>query len=388
MPNKKTLASMIAVLAVICGFLTATPALAASKVKVLYSFKDNGADGRAPMAGLIRDTTGNLYGTTVAGGVNNMGTVFELSHGTWAEKILYTFTGGVDGGSPAAALIFDSSGNLYGTTVFGGAKGGYGTVFELTPGAGGAWTETVLHSFSDNHTDGYYPFAGVIFDPAGNLYGATSGGGIYGNTGTVFQLTPGAGGWAETLLYGFEGHDGSQPYGSLILDTAGNLYGTTSMGGHKPCCDAGTAFELTPGAGGWTETLLYSFERGDFNNGDEPYAGLIFDASGNLYGTTSEGGAYPKPCGGAGCGTVFRLTPRAGGGWKQTEIHSFGHGTDGLIPEANLIFGASGNLYGTTTMGGAYKNSCGADKTRGQTGRSPVSEKLGNKRKAVLPGVG
>jgi len=133
------------------------------------------------------------------------------------------------------------------------------------------------------------------------------------------------------------------------------------MGGHKPCCDAGTAFELTPGAGGWTETLLYSFERGDFNNGDEPYAGLIFDASGNLYGTTSEGGAYPKPCGGAGCGTVFRLTPRAGGGWKQTEIHSFGHGTDGLIPEANLIFGASGNLYGTTTMGGAYKNSCGAN---------------------------
>jgi uncharacterized repeat protein (TIGR03803 family) len=195
------------------------------------------------------------------------------------------------------------------------------------------------------------------------LYGTTFGGGAY-NGGTVFQLVPGVNGtWTEVVLYSFDRiiGDGIAPSAGVIFDSSGNLYGTTGLFGHKPCCDAGTAFELAPGAGGWTETLLYSFRLDDYNSGDEPYAGLIFDASGNLYGTTSGGGAYRKPCGGAGCGTVFQLTPRAGGGWKQTEIHSFGHGTDGLIPEANLIFGASGNLYGTTTMGGAYNNSCGAN---------------------------
>jgi uncharacterized repeat protein (TIGR03803 family) len=357
MPNKKALASMIAVLTVICGFLTATHAFAASKVKVLYSFKDNGTDGRAPIASLIFDAAGNLYGTTGAGGATNKGTVFELKHGAWAETVLHSFTGEPDGWGPSAGLIFDAAGNLYGTTAAGGANN-MGTVFELTPVVGGTWTETVLYNFCPDRqcADGDSPRAGLIFDGAGNMYGTTFGGGAY-NGGTIFQLVPGVNGtWTEVVLYSFDRiiGDGIDPSAGVIFDSSGNLYGTTSLYGHKPCCDAGTAFELTPGVGGWTETLLYSFRLDDYNSGDEPYAGLIFDASGNLYGTTSMGGAYRKPCGGAGCGTVFQLTPRVGGGWKQTELHSFGKDKDGEAPQACVVRDSAGNLYGTTLDGGAY----------------------------------
>jgi len=353
---------MIAALAVTCGFLAAAPAFAASKEKVLYSFKANGTDGTAPVANLIFDAAGNLYGTTGAGGANNEGTVFELKHGTWEETVLHSFTGEPDGWGPSAGLIFDAAGNLYGTTAGGGAgacNGGCGIVFELSPGVGGGWTETVLYSFCSDRecADGDSPRAGLIFDPAGNLYGTTFGAGGIDSGGTVFELTPGVGGtWTETVLYSFDrsARDGTDPSAGLIFDTAGNLYGTTSLFGHKPCCDAGTAFELTPGAGGWSETLLYSFRLDDYNSGDEPYAGLIFDASGNLYGTTYMGGAYRKPCGGAGCGTVFQLTPRAGGGWKQTELHSFGKDKDGEAPQAGVVRDSAGNLYGTTLDGGAY----------------------------------
>ena len=269
--------------------------------------------------------------------------VTVLVTSTWAatnEKVLHSFNGnGADGYQPEASLIFDAVGNLYGTTYWGGTYG-FGTVFELTPSGGGGWTETVLHSFQPNGTDGNYPIAGLIFDAAGNLYGTTSAGGTYG-FGTVFELTPEeGGGWTETVLLNFNGTDGSYPHAGLAFDAAGNLYGTT---GYDGTYHYGTVFELTPTAGGgWTETVLHSFGNG--TDGASPFAGLIFDAAGNLYGTTSAGGTY-------GTGTVFELT-----GGREQVLYSFKsrYGADGATPYAGLIFDAAGNLYGTTYWGGNY----------------------------------
>jgi uncharacterized repeat protein (TIGR03803 family) len=223
--------------------------------------------------------------------------------GSWTETVLHNFTGHTtDGFGPVASLIFDGSGNIYGTTSVGGAHS-YGTVFELAPIGDGSWTETILHSFEKIDGDGLAPEAGLIFDGSGNIYGTTVGGGAYGGPGTggaVFELTPVAGGgWTETLLHSFgNGADGSGPFSSLIFDGSGNLYGTTIRGG---AYGDGTVFELTPVAGGsWTETVLHSFGHG--KDGSGPASGLIFDGSGNLYGTTGGGGAF-------GSGTVFEITP-------------------------------------------------------------------------------
>lgn len=208
---------------------------------------------------------------------------------------------------------------------------------------------SVLYSFHDSGRDGYAPYAGLVFDAAGNLYGATTTGGIY-NGGTIFELSPnGSGGWTRKILHQFTlyGRGGYAPYGSLVLDTAGNLYGTTAYGGSV---DLGTVFELTPAQGGsWEENVLYSFGR--FNSdGVIPFSGVTFDAAGNLYGTTSRGGAG---CFGSGCGAVFELTPTAGGGWKEEILHRFQvHGVDGISPIGGVILDASGNLYGTTSVGG------------------------------------
>jgi uncharacterized repeat protein (TIGR03803 family) len=323
-------------------FMTSTGA--AAQEKVLYNFL--GVNGTYPMAGLTFDAAGNLYGTTFGGGTSDAGTVFELTPaagGTWTEKVLHNFSHGSDGGKPAAGLIFDGAGNLYGTT-FGGGTSDAGTVFELTPAAGGTWTETVLHNFGSG-TDGVYPQSGLIFDAAGNLYGTTFGGGTYGG-GTVFELTPAAGGtWTEQVLHNFQigtGADGHGPYAGLTFDATGNLYGTTNEGGTY---GVGTVFKLTPAAGGtWTETVLHNFGSG--TDGFNPAAGLIFDGAGNLYGTTYNGGT-------PGYGTLFELTPAAGGTWTEQVLHNFGSGTDGTNPVAGLIFDATGNLYGTTTAGGS-----------------------------------
>src|SRR5271167_2273777 len=332
--------------------VTSTWAATNWKEKVLHTFSDNGTDGADPEAGLIFDAAGNLYGTTYVGGAYGEGTVFELTPaagGGWTERVLYSFCSQrscTDGETPGAGLIFDAAGNLYGTTSGGGTGTYFGTVFELTPTAGGGWMEQVLHSF--NGGDGYWPFAGLIFDAAGNLYGTTYVGGAYGE-GTVFELTPAAGGgWTERVLYSFCSQrsctDGETPGAGLIFDAAGNLYGTTSGGGTGTYF--GTVFELTPTAGGgWMEQVLHSFNGGD---GYWPFAGLIFDAAGNLYGTTYVGGAY-------GEGTVFELTPAAGGGWTERVLYSFCSQrscTDGETPGAGLIFDAAGNLYGTTSGGG------------------------------------
>src|ERR1700674_3966070 len=340
------------------GVIT-TQSAQARTFAVLYDF--TGTDGAIPEAGLVRDTAGNLYGTTEVGGAGNYGTVFELTPtagGAWTEKVLHTFNlNGKDGAYPATSLIFDAAGNLYGTTV-GGGKYYDGTVFELTPKAGGSWTEKV-YSFSGK--DGESPWgAGLIVDAAGNLYGTTFYGGSgtcnndgFGGCGTVFELTTKAGGgWAEKVLYSFRdnGKDGNYPYASLIFDAAGNLYGTTVAGGKYY---DGTVFELTPKAGGaWTEKLLHTFKGSD---GYSPYASLIFDASGNLYGTTSGDGS--GTCNSDGCGTVFELIPKAGGGYTENVLHSF-NGSDGSSPYASLIFDASGNLYGTTLSGGGFTSRC------------------------------
>jgi uncharacterized repeat protein (TIGR03803 family) len=326
---------------------------AASQEKVLHSF--NNADGANPYASLISDHAGNLYGTTYAGGAYGYGAVFELrpkSGGGWAERVLHSFNNnGTDGFQPYSGLMFDTSGNLYGTTYEGGANS-VGTAFELAPKGGGVWMEAVLYSFNDNFKDGYFPYAGLILDAEGNLYSTTvagSGSGTCGvgiGCGAVFELTPSAGGsWTETL-FGFNEPNGGDPYASLILDAAGNLYGTTSDGGPD---NAGTAFELTREAGGgWTETVLHNFGTNE-NDGVAPHADLIFDASGNLYGTTYAGGGLD------GYGTVFELAPSAGGGWTETVLHAFeDDGTDGLNPYAGVILGTHGKLYGTTSAGGAH----------------------------------
>ena len=332
--------------------------------KVLHTFKNDGRDGRNPWAGLNFDAAGNLYGTTYRGGPYDSGTVFELSPsaiGGWTEKILYNFNYNSKGGSnPTAGVTFDASGNLYGTTSLGGDGScnvvgylsGCGVAFELLPQAGGSWTEKILHTFTNNTNDGKFPYVGLIFDPSGNLYGTTFQGGVYG-FGMVFELTPTtAGKWTEKPLHDFgTNKDGQTPsYDALTLDASGNLYGATITGG---LYGGGTVFELTPTTGGgWTEKILHNFSNND-NGGNGVYAGVIRDASGNLYGMTGIGGPYPKLCGEQGCGTVFELTPTPAGTWSEKVLYNF-TSTSGYFSQASLILDASGNLYGTALLGGAY----------------------------------
>ncbi len=272
--------------------------------KVLYRFRDNFKDAAWPYASLIFDAVGNLYGTTIVGGTHGYGAVFELTPKTsegWTERVLHSFNyDGKDGNAPYAGLIFDTAGNLYGTTLQGGTYG-TGTVFELTPKVGGGWIEEILHNFPNNDgKDGYYSNAPLVLGAAGSLYGTTRLGGTY-NYGTVFELTPKGGGrWIEKVLHSFNlnSADGYYPYAGLALDAAGNLYGTTSDEGYG----WGTVFELMPKeVGGWKERLLHNF---NFNHkdGTEPYAGVTLDAAGTLYGTTLGGGVH-------GYGTVFEITP-------------------------------------------------------------------------------
>jgi uncharacterized repeat protein (TIGR03803 family) len=310
-----------------------------------------------PNGGLIFDGAGNLYGATAGGGAHGGGVVFELvpqAGGGWTEKWLHQFGQGTDGINPVGNLVFDSAGNLYGTTVQGGTYG-EGTVFELIPQAGGLWTEKVLHNFSNTGPDGAEPEAGVILDAAGNLYGTTLFGGTNrsrgGYVGVVYELSPAGSEWNETILYSFaqSRYDAAGPYGSLIFDATGNLYGTTTSGGRY--FGDGTVFELSPHSRGpWTETVLHSFSDAG-KDGYHPYCSLIFDSAGNLYGTTSQGGAYGQGGSFLG-GTVFELMPASGGNWTERIVHSFGNGTDGSEPLDGLIFDASGNLYGTTEYGG------------------------------------
>jgi uncharacterized repeat protein (TIGR03803 family) len=324
--------------------------------RTLFTFSTT-TTGSAYVGPLMLDGFGNLYGTTSQFASTLGGTVFELKHwpdGGWSQKILHNFEGTPDGSYPLGPLISDAAGNLFGTSAYGGLYSGTkaaGTVFELSPNADGTWTETVIHSFG-NGTDGNAPGAGLIRDASGNLYGTTAYGGSH-NLGTVFELSPTGEGWIETVIYNFgtlgNGTGGSQPLGGLIFDSAGNLYGTLNVGGKY---HAGTAFKLSPvGDGSWTETALHAFGAG--TDGKYPSGSLVFDTAGNLYGTTVEGGSFGT--GGHG-GIVFKLSPAAGGAWTETVLHSFGNGKDGDLLGGTLIFDSSGNLYGTTGYGGTYGN--------------------------------
>jgi len=317
--------------------LLSTPAWSASP-EVIHSFRNK--NGVVPPAGLIPDASGNLYGTTAEGGAHNDGTVFQLTPkagGRWAEKqVVHRFTSnGSDGTGPEAAFLFDGAGNLYSTTASGGAVG-VGTVFELTP-ASGSWNEQVLYSFQD----GGRPYGSLVLDASGNLYGTTGYGGAQ-NDGTVFELSPKAGDhWREKVLHSFNGIDGRMPLAGLVFDDCGNLYATTAAGGTY---DYGTVFELSPkSGGGWKENVLLSF---NYLNGAGPASNLIFDAIGNLYGTTSGGGTGDCQY---GCGTVFELSSQGIGTWTETLLVDFQWSA---IPTANVILGSSGELYGTTTNGG------------------------------------
>lgn len=319
-----------------------TPSKGSWTAKKIFGF--NGTSGSGPAAGLITDSTGALYGTASHGGAYGDGTVFKLtlSGGVWKETRLHNFGNGSDGANPRCDLIrLASNGTLYGTTEYGG-KSGEGTVFSMTY-SGGHWSEHVLHSF-DSYSDGRALTAGVYRDTStGALYGTTSYGTGYG-VGGIFKLTRSGNVWKETDLHDFGSvsGDGKVPLGILIRDSNGVFYGTTEYGG---AYGYGTVFQLVESGGAWIETVIWSFKGSGSGDGAYPWAGVHMDSSGTLYGTTNgETDGY---------GTVFKLS-QSGGTWTETVLHTFGSGSDGSYPDSALVEDSAGNLYGATSMGGTY----------------------------------
>jgi len=327
-----------------------------------------GADG--PYGGLISDQAGNLYGTTLGGGRFGAGTAFELSppkvqDDSWILTLLHTFEGGTDGQRPYGGVVFDRAGNLYGATSLGGGSkncvalgdAGCGVVFQLVPPTrpGGAWTEHILHHFN-NGTDGAVPVAGLVIDGHGRLYGTTIAGGLFSG-GVVFEVKPAnvGGAWTTTILHSFSGADGANPYGGLTLDAEGNLYGAATYGGNSGCAfgnSCGLVFQLQqPAKPGdpWTENILFAFPPGS-QGGANPYAGVVFGSNGKLYGTTEVGGFIEQGRCNYGCGLVYELSPPAqrGGSWTENVLYEFKGGQDGALPAGDLILDKKGRLYGTS----------------------------------------
>jgi uncharacterized repeat protein (TIGR03803 family) len=335
-----------------CGTVFELSPLAGGKWKetVLYSFT-GGSDGKNPYGGVTLDSKGDLYGTTVSGGSggscsgDGCGVVFLLSKSgkRWVETVMYNFTGGKDGFGPGGALVFDSVGNLYGTTPDGGKCSACGVVYQISPVRGGGWKQTVLHTFTGGADGAVGSLGPLLVDKAGNVFGvAEAGGDSSCQCGTVFELTSVSGKWKFKTLDAFKGtpHAGF-PDGGVIADGKGNLYGTTYYGGAS---GAGSVFKLTKSAGKFTESVLYSFTGG--TDGSWPTTTLMFDAKGNLYGTTSAGGDSN------GDGVVFKLSPISGGKWSESTVHRFGKGSDGRNPYYGLIRDKAGHLFGTTAIGG------------------------------------
>jgi uncharacterized repeat protein (TIGR03803 family) len=297
--------------------------------------------GTDPYAGLVLDSSGNLFGTTVNGGDSNVGTVFGLSPVSGGGYKLTTLISlnGTNGNGPTSGLVLDSGGDLFGTTAAHGTFGN-GSVFELSPVSGGGYSLTTLVSF--NYTNGEYPNAGLVRDSSGDLFGTAVYGGDFGN-GTVFELSPvSGGGYSFTTLISFNSTGGANPFAGLILDSSGDLFGTTGGGGDL---GDGTVFELSPASGGgYSLTTLISF---NYTDGANPYGGLVLDSNGNLFGTTQSGPTN--------AGTVFELTPASGAGYILTTLVAFNY-TNGANPSANLILDGSGDLFGTTSYSGSYSN--------------------------------
>jgi uncharacterized repeat protein (TIGR03803 family) len=352
--RKSSLVSSIAA-AMFTFTLTCATSAFAQTYKVLHNFGASG-DGAVPSAGLVFDSNGNLYGTTQNGGyecfAGGCGTVFELipsGGGSWAEKVLYAFQGCdpyLDGGAPIAPVVIDRRGNLYGTAGLWGVDcfPPGGVVFELKPSPNGSWNEFIIDNFYF-HPGDYVscPCPAVTFDSAGHLFGTAGPNGIR-YFGAVFELWHvSAFNWYQLLLHTFRGgSDGSGGNGPVVFDTAGNLYSTTEEGGTNLL---GDVFKLVPSRSsfGWPQTVLYSFRGG--TDGAYPTAGVVFDAAGSLYGT-SGGGVY-------GNGTVFKLTPNPDGSWSERVLYSFQGGSDASHPNSTVTFDAESNLYGTAG-GGAY----------------------------------
>ena len=374
----------------------------ATTTDVIFSFNED--DGEYADTDLETDSAGNIYGTTVLGGDHGSGTVFQLSPipNGWVQNVLYSFTGGADGGEPYKGVSIDRQGNLYGTAVTGGSgscEGGCGVVYKLT-NSGGTWTQTVIHAFTGGD-DGSGPGARVTVDGSGNLYGMTPTGGTYGagtiykmhphgsswdfqvihtftggadgasgsagrmllsqgalygavtaggtyGAGLVFQLTHTAvGEWDFSALYSFRGQpDGSFPYGGLLRAASGKLYGTTYYGGEN---GIGAVYELSPRqTGEWRERVIYSFQSE--SDGNSPISNLVRDAAGNLYGTTSEGGL--------GSGTIFKLSPIGGGQWTESVVHAFAGPPDGGFSYNGMVVDPFGNFYGATVHGGTTDDGC------------------------------
>jgi uncharacterized repeat protein (TIGR03803 family) len=310
----------------------------------LYSFT-GASDGGDPKGDLIADAKGNLYGVTVFGGATGNGTVYEISpdgNGNWTETVLHSFKAGADGGTPNAGLLLDSAGNLYGTTWAGGAHG-QGSIFELTPNGDGSWTNNVIYSFQ-GLSDGSLPAGSLIFDKSGNLYGTASGTGAYGG-GVVFELRHTAQGWVQRPLHQFvpRSLDGWSPGGAIAFDKQGNLYGTTVTGGSAL---QGVVYKLTPSGSLWKPSIIHAFQGGA--DGANPVGGVTVDALGNVYGTTTAGGTTND-------GIVFQLSPNTTGGWKYSIVYTFQGGNDGASPYATVILDQRGNVYGATSTGGVNR---------------------------------
>ena len=356
MKNQCTL-SLFVPLAFALLFTLAAPMQGWCTETVLQQF--SGPNGATPYAGLISDSAGNLYGTTSAGGAYNAGVVFELvnSAGSYSETLLHSFTGGSDGGSPTAALVMDASGNLYGTAEEGGtgscSSTGCGVVFELVKSS--VYSETVLHRFT-GAGDGGLPVASLVFDTSGDLYGTAMCGGVgtcsggSGGYGVVFELIKSEG-YTEVVLHGFAGGaDGGVPTASVILDASSNVFGTTEVGGMGSCSTGGcgVVFELVKSSG-YADAVLHRFTGGA--DGGRPRGGVTADSSGNLYGTATCGGSAACAGGSGGDGVVFEIAKSTGG---LTALHTFA-GSDGAIPIAGPVYDpVSGYLIGTTFAGGAY----------------------------------
>jgi uncharacterized repeat protein (TIGR03803 family) len=393
--------------------LISAAAAAANSPVTLQDFGIGNSDGGGSLyAGLVLDAAGNLYGAAEEGGIYNAGVVFKLSRnisGGWTETVLYDFKGasrGQDGANPHATLLLDSAGNLYGTTVAGGIANatchkGCGIVYQISP-SGSAWQETVLYRFT-GAADGSVPYAGVSMDSAGNLYGATTAGGG-DNFGAVYKLTPATPTWQETVIFAFGGTNGETPYATPVFDSAGNLFGTTYVGGAhnrgvvyalRPetggtwsmhvlhnfqggadgantlagvtiapggslygattvggTANCGIAYELTLShSGAWTETILHTFLGVGAGDGENPNT-MMLAPGGSLYGTSLGGGLYNP-------GTIFELSPITGGGWQETVLYSFTAGLDGAYPSSGLVMDPEGNLYGTTLWGGPSGDTTG-----------------------------
>lgn len=369
------------------GAVEPTPSPTPLQANVVYSFS-GASDGGAASGPMIADSAGNLYGVTNEGGTNGLGgTVFELSlsNGAWQKTVLYSF----DDGQPVGALVFDNVGNLYGVTGETGnlcnpngcSGSSDGTVYELTP-TGSGWQRTVLHTFS-GPPDGDDPAAGLLIDQAGNLYGTTEYGGDSSivkcggaGCGTIFTLQRSGNSWAYSVIHTFEFSDGASPQSELIVNSQGNLYGTAFTGGDDNCPwaqrsvigiefgpECGTVFELTFSGGAWQENTIYTFHASYEGAGP---MGLVLDDAGNLYGVTTYGGFDTALCG--QCGNFFKLIPGASG-WTFSQLYDFVGGDDGQQPFTNLVRDQAGNIYGVTQNGGPPN--CG-DSTSGFYGCGTV----------------